>query len=101
MDPMDIIDHQRDGRETQRMHASREELLREEMVERIARAIPDDGVMQPLEGLYLGRSSVPLQKLHSVVKPSLCLIAQGSKEVLHGASRYRYDPSHYLLATLE
>jgi AraC-like DNA-binding protein len=31
----------------------------------------------------------------------VCLIAQGSKEVLLGESRYRYDPSHYLLATVE
>jgi len=29
------------------------------------------------------------------------VIAQGSKEVLLGDSRYRYDPSHYLLATVE
>jgi AraC-like DNA-binding protein len=36
-----------------------------------------------------------------VLKPSLCVIAQGSKEVLLGDSRYRYDPSHYLLATIE
>jgi AraC-like DNA-binding protein len=31
----------------------------------------------------------------------VCVIAQGSKEVLLGESRYRYDPSHYLLATVE
>jgi hypothetical protein len=29
------------------------------------------------------------------------VIAQGSKDVLLGASRYRYDASHYLLATLD
>jgi integrase len=31
----------------------------------------------------------------------VCVIAQGSKEVLLGESRYRYDPSQYLLATVE
>ena len=36
-----------------------------------------------------------------MVEPSLCVIAQGSKEVLLGDSRYRYDPYHYLLATVE
>jgi AraC-like DNA-binding protein len=36
-----------------------------------------------------------------VLEPSLCVIAQGSKEVLLGESRYRYDPAHYLLATVE
>jgi AraC-like DNA-binding protein len=29
------------------------------------------------------------------------VIAQGSKEVLLGESRFRYDPAHYLLATIE
>ena len=36
-----------------------------------------------------------------MVETSLCVIAQGSKEVLLGESRYRYDPSQYLLATVE
>ncbi len=36
-----------------------------------------------------------------MVEPSLCVIAQGSKEVLLGERLYRYDPSHYLLATVE
>jgi AraC-like DNA-binding protein len=36
-----------------------------------------------------------------VLEPSVCVIAQGSKEVLLGDSRYRYDSSHYLLATVE
>ena len=61
----------------------------------------EDGTVQPLQGLYLSRSSLPLKPLHSVLKPSVCVIAQGSKEVLLGDSRYRYDPSHYLLATVE
>ncbi len=82
--------------EAQRVQASREEL-----VERIAWAVHDDGTVQPLPGLYLSRASVPLEPLHSVLEPSLCVIAQGSKEVLLGESRYRYDPAHYLLATVE
>src|SRR6266480_6908250 len=61
----------------------------------------EDGATQPLPGLHLARSSVPLKPVHSVVEPSLCVIAQGSKEVLLGDSRYRYDPSQYLLATVE
>jgi AraC-like DNA-binding protein len=31
----------------------------------------------------------------------LCVIAQGSKEILLGESRYRYDPFHYLLTTVD
>jgi AraC-like DNA-binding protein len=84
------------AREAQRAQANREEL-----VEPIAGAVRDDGTIQPLQGLYLSRASTPLEPLHSVLEPSLCVIAQGSKEVLLGESRYRYDPSHYLLATVE
>jgi hypothetical protein len=38
--------------------------------------------------------------LHGISTPSVCVIAQGSKEVLLGESRYRYDPWHYLLTTI-
>lgn len=74
---------------------------RAELVERIMRAVCADGTIQPLPGLYLSRASTPLERLHSLVKPSLCVIVQGSKEVLVGERRYRYDPAHYLLATVE
>ena len=81
--------------EPQRLQASREEL-----VERIARAIPEDGLIQPLPGLHLGRVSTPLERIHSVLEPSFCVIAQGSKAVYLGDSRYQYDPFNYLLTTL-
>src|SRR6266849_10874149 len=94
--PMDVMNHQQAAREAHLMQANREEL-----VERIARAMREDGPAQPLKGLHLYRSSLPLEPVHSVVEPSVCVIAQGSKEVLLGDSRYRYDPSQYLLATVE
>src|SRR5207248_5788765 len=93
---MDALYHQGSECETQRPHAYREELA-----ERIARAIPADGTVEPLKGLHLNRSSTPTDPLHGVSHPSFCVIAQGSKEVLLGDSRYRYDAAHYLLATVE
>ncbi|MEA2563434.1 MAG: hypothetical protein QOH06_4938 [Acidobacteriota bacterium] len=72
-----------------------------ELAERIGRALPEDGAAEPLKGLHLFRSSTPTERLHGVSKPSLCVIAQGSKEVLLGDSLYRYDPAHYLLVTVE
>ncbi len=81
--------------------AQRLQDMQEELVKRITRAITHDGEIQPLLGVHLARVSVPREPLHSVLEPSLCLIAQGSKEVLLGESRYRYDPAHYLLATLD
>jgi len=93
---MSVTILQQAEREVLRVQANREEL-----VERIEQAVREDGTIQSLRGLYLSRVSFPLKPLYSVLKPSLCVIAQGSKEVLLGDSRYRYDPSHYLLATIE
>ncbi len=93
---MDMITHKPAEREAQRMQANREEL-----VERIGQAIREDGTVQPLLGLHLFRASLPTEPVHGACIPSVCVIAQGSKEVLLGDSRYQYDPSHYLLATIE
>jgi len=93
---MNVMYHQPAAREAQLLQANREEL-----VERIGRAMREDGIAQPLQGLYLYRRSSPLQLLHGVSEPSVAVIAQGSKEVLLGENRYRYGPSQYLLATVE
>src|SRR5947209_1821702 len=93
---MDSICHQGSERETERAQAYQEELA-----ERIARIVPTDGRVELLKGLHLHRSSTPTEPLHGVSEPSFCVIAQGSKEVLLGDSRYRYDAAHYLLATIE
>jgi AraC-like DNA-binding protein len=94
--PMNVMIHKPAEREAQLMQAHREEL-----VERIARAMREDGTTQPLQGLHLYRRSSPLELLHGVSEPSVAVIAQGSKEVLLGENRYRYGPSQYLLATVE
>src|SRR5438034_3833500 len=94
--PMDIMNPQPAEREAERMQANREEL-----VERIARAMREDGTAQPLPGLHLNRLSSPRAPIYGVMEPSVAVIAQGSKEVLLGDSRYRYGPSQYLLATVE
>ena len=74
---------------------------REELSERIARAVREDGTVEPLEGLQLRRASSTTQIGHSVSFPALCVVAQGSKEILLGEDRYRYDPAHYLITTAE
>ncbi|MFL5666124.1 MAG: AraC family transcriptional regulator N-terminal domain-containing protein [Ktedonobacteraceae bacterium] len=93
---MDVINHQQAEREAVLLQAYREEL-----VERIAQAMRADGTAQPLPGLHLYRHSLPLEQVYSVVEPSVCVVAQGSKEFLLGESRYRYDPFHYLLVTVD
>ncbi len=93
--PMKMNNDQQAQREARHLHDNREELA-----ERIAEAIHEDGTLQPLPGLYLSRTSVPLKRVHSVVESSVAVIAQGCKEVLLGESRYHYDPSRYLLTAV-
>jgi AraC-like DNA-binding protein len=92
----DVIDQRPPEHEVVLLQASREEL-----VERIGRTIRQDGSAQPLPGLHLFRHSMPLEQVYSLVEPSVCVVAQGSKEFLLGESRYRYDPFHYLLVTVD
>ena len=88
----EITIDERDGHQRERQTLM-QHVYRAELVELIGRVVRRDGVEEPLPGLHLARSSVSLQPLHSVVEPSICVIAQGSKEVLLGESRYYYDPA--------
>jgi AraC-like DNA-binding protein len=89
------VDTQRE-REDRQMQAHLAEL-----VERITRAVPDDGSVEPFTGVHLHRRDAPTDPSHSVSLPAVAFIAQGSKEVYLGDDRYRYDPGQYLLATVE
>lgn len=82
-------------------HLAAREAHSDELVTRIARTIRADGRMEALNGLYLHRAALPTGLMHGISKPAFCVIAQGSKEILLGDHRYRYDPAHYLLATAE
>lgn len=79
----------------------RERCNRAELVELFQSAMPNDGKTEPIEGLTLLRSSSTAETVHGVVQPSLCVIAQGSKEIFLGDERFQYDPYTYLLATIE
>src|SRR5262245_48610749 len=93
---MDSLHSKQGAYEAQRVQTNRQEL-----VERIAQAISDDGRVEPLHGLFLNRYSAPTKPAHGVSDPSFCVIAQGSKELFFGKERYQYDPEHYLLTTIE
>jgi AraC-like DNA-binding protein len=93
---MEPLNHQQFEREARRAQANRDEL-----VERISRAIREDGTVEPLRGLHLRRVSSPTEPVHGVSIPAFCVIAQGSKEIYLGEDYYRYAPGQYLLATVE
>lgn len=76
----------RTDQQTER-EVKREQAHREELVERIARDVRHDETTQPLSGLHPGRVSSPPQPVHGAMEPSVCVIAQGSKELLLRESR--------------
>ncbi|OWK43112.1 AraC family transcriptional regulator [Fimbriiglobus ruber] len=51
-------------------------------------------------GLLLFRASAPSDHNADVYEPSLCVVAQGAKEVLLAGETYRYDPAHSLLVSV-
>jgi len=57
--------------------------------------------VEPLAGLEFRRAAAPTELGHGVSFPALCVVGQGSKELLLGGTRYRYDPAHYLITTAE
>jgi len=83
-----------EARELERVQAGRDEL-----VERIARLVAEDGSIEAAPGLDLFRYSSPTGPVYAVNEPSFCIIVQGSKELLLGNERYRYDASRYLLVS--
>ena len=52
-------------------------------------------------GLWLYRSSAPSAEHAVVYVPSLCVVAQGAKEVAVGGQAYRYDPAQSLLVSVD
>jgi AraC-type transcriptional regulator N-terminus len=93
MRKMRIVTSERDAR---RIQADQEELA-----DRIARATPGDCTVEVQPGLHFRRCSRPTEPLHGFSKPSFCVIAQGSKELVVGDDRFRYDPAHYMISTVE
>src|SRR4051812_15313883 len=44
---------------------------------------------------------MPTDPVALVVEPSLCIVAQGAKEVFLAGEAYRYDPAHSLLVSVD
>ena len=74
---------------------------REELVERIAQALPEDGTLDILSSLRIARSSKPTEPVHALYQPAFCFVAQGRKQAMLGEEVFRYDPGHYLIYTLD
>ena len=89
---VDVTDRNLEAHERERLEAGRDELL-----EWTSGAIREDGTVDLPEGLQLFRAGSTTELTHGISYPALCLIVQGSKEVVLGSDRYRYDANHYLI----
>jgi len=71
-------------------------------VDIIDRHTPEDGTYScPLPGVTLIRASSPTMPMPVIYTPTLCLVAQGTKEARLGETTYRYNAENYLIASVE
>lgn len=72
------------------------------LIDLLARHVPGDGIHpSTIPGVSLIRASAPTAPMPVVYQPTLCLIAQGRKQVVLGSTRYVYDPARYLAASVD
>ena len=55
----------------------------------------------PITGLTLNRWETPTQASSNMLDASLCLIAQGKKQVILGEETYTYDAEHFLFTAID
>ncbi|WP_207483539.1 AraC family transcriptional regulator [Arenibaculum pallidiluteum] len=75
---------------------------RRELAELVARHMTEDGVRRTeLPRVSLIRSSRTTEPLPVVYEPTLCLVAQGRKQVMLGDTVFQYDTAQFLVASVE
>ncbi|NNU83231.1 AraC family transcriptional regulator [Geobacillus sp. BMUD] len=73
-----------------------------ELVVLIERHTGKDGVYETeIPSLLLFRESHPTTPKHGVQRPAFCLIVQGRKDVWLAGERFTYNPTHYLVASVD
>lgn len=74
------------------------ELLRQQMLQPVLAVLPTTGVNETLiPGLRLFRSNTPTAATPTLYEPTLCLLLQGSKQLLLGDELLHYQELQYLL----
>lgn len=68
----------------------------------IRRHAPSGGTHRTaLPSLSLMHAAIMSEPMESVYKPSICVVAQGAKMAALADETYRYDPSNYLVTSVE
>ncbi|PUA28262.1 MAG: AraC family transcriptional regulator [Cellvibrio sp. 79] len=83
------------------MSSTMENLLAE-LAGRVGKLATDEGMTgTALDCLQLLRMNQPTEITHSIYEPSVCIIAQGQKQATLGDEIYLYNPSNYLVASVD
>ncbi|KQX44702.1 MULTISPECIES: AraC family transcriptional regulator [unclassified Paenibacillus] len=80
-----------------------EEIIKQqnELAKLIERHSGQDGVyLTAIPSLFFIHNSKVTEPVYRVYKPSLCFIAQGSKEILLAQERFEYGPADYLISSM-
>ncbi|OXM83902.1 AraC family transcriptional regulator [Paenibacillus rigui] len=88
------------------MDTENESLRIEQALQQLARLIrrhaPSSGTHRtPVPSLALMHATHCSEPMESVYKPSICVVAQGAKTATLADETYRYDPSTYLVTSVE
>lgn len=71
------------------------------LAQAIARFAKEDGInTTSIEGLTLYRSCMAIPRIPVVYQPSICVVAQGRKQLYFGDQIRSYDTDHYLISSL-
>lgn len=77
---------------------SERELLRQQMLLPVLETLPSTGLSDtPIPGLRLFRSDAPTSATPTLYEPTICLLLQGSKQLLLGDELLQYNALQYLL----
>ncbi len=72
-----------------------------EIVERLSKVVPVDGVINVAQGFLVSRVSTPRETARGLYQPAFCFVAQGAKEAQLGDEIFRFDPNHYMIYTVD
>jgi AraC-like DNA-binding protein len=73
----------------------------DEIRQQIARHCKTSRYETALGGLTLFRTEEERPPVNTIYRPTLCLVAQGRKQVMLGDRIFEYDPSRYLVVTVD
>lgn len=73
-----------------------------QLAQYLSNHLNEDGVFQTIvPTMTFIRESLPSEPIYRVNEPSICIVAQGEKQVFLGTEKYRYGPSSYIVSSID